>query len=80
MPQAAYGHPCKKPAHGAATTLGQTPENPVAADAGIVADCQLGAVGEVDAGLFPAKIMQQHVKGQQQPRHQPHKPAVAGQL
>lgn len=49
----------EEPTHVAATTLGQTWEDLVAADAGIVADRQLGATGKVDSGCLAAKIMQE---------------------
>ena len=69
----------KEPAHGGTTTLGHPLADPVPADACIVADCQLGAVGKVDAGSLPTERMQQQVKRQQQWRLQAHKPAKAGE-
>jgi len=47
----------KEPPHGGGTTTGQSAEDPVAADAGIVTDRQLGTVGKVDAGLLAAERM-----------------------
>ena len=43
----------KEPPHSGSTTLGQTSEDPVAADAGVITEGRLGALGKVDAGLSP---------------------------
>ena len=52
----------EEPPHGVATTLGHALKHPVTADAGIVTDRQLGAIGKVDAGLLPTKILKQRVE------------------
>ena len=46
----------------------------------MMAHCQLGAVGKVDAGLLATEVMQQQVRRQQQAGQQAHKSTVARQL
>ena len=60
--------------------MGQSFEHPVAADAGVVADRQLGAISKIDPTLLATMTMEEKPKGRQQPRHQGHKPSVAGKL
>lgn len=66
MPVSRWSLKPKNQAHGGATTLGQSSEDPVAADGCIVAEGQLGAVSKVDAGLLATEGIQQQVQGQQQ--------------
>ena len=68
----------KEPVHGAAATLGQSLEDPVTADAPILANRQLGALGTGDSRLLASEVMQQQVR-QQQAGHQSHKPAITGE-
>ena len=56
----------KELTHGGAAPLGQPSEHPVATDAGVVADRQLGAIDKVEAGGLATAAMEQDVKGQQQ--------------
>ena len=69
----------KELAHGGATTLGQIWEDPVTADAGVMTDRQLGAVGKVDVGLLCTERKKEQVKGQQEVGLQAHKPALTGE-
>src|SRR3954454_7247411 len=59
-----------EPAHGGLAAGGQAVEDLVAVDAAIVADSELGRVGEVDAGLLAVEAVQQHHQRGEQPRHQ----------
>ncbi len=43
-------------------------------------DRQLGAIDKVDSGFLATLTMEQGVKGQQESRHQGHKPAGAGEM
>ena len=60
--------------------LSQAAEHPVSGDAAVVADGELGAVGEVDAGFLAAQGMDQEAERQEQPRHQRHEAGIARQL
>ena len=59
-----------EPPHAGLAPRGQAVEHLVAVDAAVVADGELGRVGEVDAGLLAAEAVQQHHHGDEQPRHQ----------
>ena len=59
---------------------GQAAEHPVRGDTAGMADGELGAVGEIQAGFFAAKGVDQETKGQEQPRHQLHEAGIARQL
>jgi hypothetical protein len=52
----------------------------MAVDAAIVADGELGCVGEVDAGFLAAEAVQQHHQGGEQPRHQADEAIVVRQI
>ena len=70
--------PKNRPKGGVPPPLGQSSEHPLATDAGLVADRQLGAIHKVESGVPDPVTMEQEVKGQQQPWHQGHKPAGGG--
>jgi hypothetical protein len=69
-----------EPPHGGLAARGQAVEDLVAVDPAIVADGELGWVGEVDAGLFAAEAVQQHHQRDEQPRHQADEAVIVRQI
>ena len=70
----------KQSAHRGAAPLGQPSEHLVPPDPCVVTDDQLGVIDKVDSGFLATVTMEQEVKGQQESRHQGHKPAGAEEI
>jgi hypothetical protein len=69
-----------EPPHAGLAPRGQAVEHLVTANATVVADGELGRVGEVDAGRLAAEAVQQHHQGCEQPRHQADEPIIVRQV
>jgi hypothetical protein len=67
-------------AHAGLAARRQAVEHPVAVNATIVTDGELGRVGEVNSGRLTTEAVQQHHQGDEQPRHQADKAVIVRQI